>query len=1343
MKSKKILLAIIVLAVFTFGINGIYNMNKEQKNHEVKAQVTESLRLVDNAAQFQQALNERDSDIRVRTQFDSSSTFYINYNVTISPDSALNSIFYNGASGGSLFVIQPGGSLTVSSLVLGTSSYGSKVITIQNGGSLTFRRTSIIDCSTADNDIGILIENGGAAYMYSSWILKASTGIYVKNGASLSFPGPDESGRTNTISSGGNGIYYENITGNVYLNSGNLRVGRNNSENGGNTNGVVFTGSGALHVSAGNYYENTNGIVANSGTVNISGGSIYSNGTGVVVQGATVNQTGGSIYSNTDGVNINNNGNSKFIKTNGNISGNSRYSINHGNVNDGSCRVTGGTTSGYIYLAQNDNYVNSYSSYPGLAVQPSTYWLGRKLVKTDSNAVAKNEFGNVTMAPNGNWYKYIQDNDQYIVVWTGGNIYVNHINKYTNSVLAKDHLNGNIGDSWTSSSKVIDGYKLFSTPTPSSGTYTSNADITINYEYVKVSNVVAKYIDENYNTELMSETKAWGQGETYTTEKKTIDEYAYTRDSGNTTATMGDSDVEVKYYYKKISEGVDVRYIDQVKKTEIKTTAHIDGLELDPYTTKAPVIDGYVLVSSKDTITGNMTVAKTTITFEYRKLSDVTARYTDANYNTKIRDDIVTTYKEGDFYTTDLLEFEGYAYMNDYLVREGYLGDHDILVEYKYKKISEGVEAKYIDQVTKEEIADPVVIPGVEKNPYATYAKDIDGYELVLTPDNTKGELAVEKITVTYEYRKNSNVTVNHIDEITGLTLVQQQKTKYKQDDPYTTSQADIEGYTCTRVEGQANGTVVRDNITVTYYYKKDTSVTVKYVDMLDNNKEISEKVVIPGQQNDDYTTTKKDIPGYIFVETSGIVNGKMKYNPSEVIYKYKKASNVITRHIDANTGNPIVDDVVRVCKQGEKFEAYPQNLEGYIVVEEPDEKTGVMGRDDITKVFKYKKLSKGLVVKYVDILAGDILDQVTYDGNENDSISLEEKTFLGYVLYQRPESDTILLGVEPDEVVYYYKKEIENNLIGIDQETGEQIYEDIVSGIEGEPYTTIPRIVEGYEVVRTPENNNGTFTRDSINIIYEYRKTARDVIVRYMNAETGEEMESYRISGKEGDSYQAQRKEFENYELVEVVGQEVGVLSTEEKEVKYYYERITGKVSIVYEDEEGNVLLTEGTSGKVGDKYEVTIKEIEGYKIVEVIGETTGNYDKTTKEIRVRMEKVQEKPAEKGKIIVRFVDENGNTIREDYVEYGEKGDKFNYELPKIDGYKVVGNSTVKAKFIDGELVFEAKYEKIQNNVEVVDKDKEQDKEPVETGDMNVVMLVVISLVSLIGLKKLAKKYSL
>ena len=136
------------------------------------------------------------------------------------------------------------------------------------------------------------------------------------------------------------------------------------------------------------------------------------------------------------------------------------------------------------------------------------------------------------------------------------------------------------------------------------------------------------------------------------------------------------------------------------------------------------------------------------------------------------------------------------------------------------------------------------------------------------------------------------------------------------------------------------------------------------------------------------------------------------------------------------------------------------------------------MGREDITRTYKYKLVSGGLVVKYVDIKTDEILDQKVYNGNAEDVVDLEYKSIFNYfhVTELDPDYTQVTLTGEPQEVIYYYVRRSEVQFRGIDQDTGEILYTETIepTGVEGDRYQANPRTVEGYTVVKYPENREG-----------------------------------------------------------------------------------------------------------------------------------------------------------------------------------------------------------------------------------------------------------------------------
>ncbi len=126
---------------------------------------------VGNEAEFRNALEMQASVIRVRQSIDFTSPIYINYAVTIVNEGITNSLRYG--NGGSFIVVQKGGSLVLSGMIVDThsSGVGGMIgINIQQGGYVTFINSSIVDGGLANT--GILINGGGSLLLWSCEIVR-------------------------------------------------------------------------------------------------------------------------------------------------------------------------------------------------------------------------------------------------------------------------------------------------------------------------------------------------------------------------------------------------------------------------------------------------------------------------------------------------------------------------------------------------------------------------------------------------------------------------------------------------------------------------------------------------------------------------------------------------------------------------------------------------------------------------------------------------------------------------------------------------------------------------------------------------------------------------------------------------------------------------------------------------------------------------------------------------------------------------------------------------------------------------------------------------------------------
>lgn len=567
--------------------------------------------------------------------------------------------------------------------------------------------------------------------------------------------------------------------------------------------------------------------------------------------------------------------------------------------------------------------------------------------------------------------------------------------------------------------------------------------------------------------------------------------------------------------------------------------------------------------------------------------------------------------KAGDKYTTSKKEIEGYELVKIPENKDGELEVDGILVVYEYRKLTK-LTIKYIDSNTKKELIGKKEIIYKEGDSYKTLPQEIEGYEVLKVPYNKDGKVGIDEIEVVYEYRVvTSGVVVKYVDIYTNEMLVESEIIKGVENDKYTTNVKDIEGYELVKIPENANGNMEFETIEVIYQYrKKSGGVIVKYIDQVTKeNVSIEEK--INGLVNDDYSTTSKEIDGYRLVKVPINEKGKLGEKVEEVIYEYRKLAKVTIKYIDEITREEILDKTELILVEGESYITLPKDKNRYYVLTtEPENKSGVIGREDLEVIYEYRSISDGLLVKYVDKITNEVIEEKIYDGKEGDIIDLEEKKYGDYVLVDSPENNQITLTSELQQVRYYYKKKIKLEVEYVDETTGKILDREEKNGVEGEEYITLERTFSEYKLTNIPENKDGIYSRENNKVVYKYKKKSGGVIAKYIDRETGNILDKRELIGLVNDIYETEKLEFEKYKFIYSEGEPIGKMSDILTEVNYYYERKNCFVEIVYEDEEGNVILKDAIKGKVDDKYKIETKEIDGYKIIKVPENIEGVYE-------------------------------------------------------------------------------------------------------------------------------------
>lgn len=183
--------------------------------------------------------------------------------------------------------------------------------------------------------------------------------------------------------------------------------------------------------------------------------------------------------------------------------------------------------------------------------------------------------------------------------------------------------------------------------------------------------------------------------------------------------------------------------------------------------------------------------------------------------------------------------------------------------------------------------------------------------------------------------------------------------------------------------------------------------------------------------------------------------------------------------------------------------------------------------------------------------------------------------------------------------------------------DTKETLYEEInISGRIDDYYSTEDKIEEineahnnKYEFFKVDGNVTGTMKEDTIYITYWYQKKNTNVIVKYVDVDTNDELiENVEITGRIDEDYVTKDKIVEindisvnKYVLVSTTDNIKGKMSADTIEVIYYYKKVEAQAIVKFIDEDSNeeIEQREYIGGFVGDEYKTEPKDIKEYDLV------------------------------------------------------------------------------------------------------------------------------------------------
>lgn len=784
--------------------------------------------------------------------------------------------------------------------------------------------------------------------------------------------------------------------------------------------------------------------------------------------------------------------------------------------------------------------------------------------------------------------------------------------------------------------------------------------------YVRKSfNYVIKYyyggVEDPVNK--IEGTKLYGEIVAYEDRPKEGYSFDYTDPKeGSITIKEYDGLNIINVYYKKNPYSYTINYYyDNVKeeKATINETADFDT-EINYDSKLKP---GYVLEKtepSEGKIRISTDATKNVINVYYvRKESTIKIKYIDMISNAELTTAEEVTGKVFDTY--DVLEkkknIPGYELVESPNPSKiEFVEDKVVEVTFYYAKQTK-VIVKYVEKDTNNILQGPLEIPGYENKPYTTNKKEIAGYTYVGSTDNVSGNMTVDPITeVIYYYLQNTQVVVEHVDRNTE-TVMETETYSGKVGDTYETKAKDFSGYALVEEPSAEtkSGKMVKGGITLRYYYAKiSEGVNEKHIDKYTNR--VLHEELHKGNEGDSYKIDPKTFDGYDLVEEMRPANseGIFTVETQEVKYYYIRKIKVVAKYIDVTTGNEIIDSIVQNGHEGDPYKTEAKELSDWVYLSErkPDNSEGIMtvtidseGNEvpEIEVKYYYAPRAGGVLEKHIDVKSGKVIESKRYDGKIGDSYITKEKEIEGYDIVEsmKPTNPTGTMTKEQIEVNYFYIRKTKVIVEYIDKISGEKLQEigtygekrdstEEILGHEGDPYETIEKTFENYEIIKEeyPNNTTGTMvvtskvdgTAETVTYVrYYYIFSNSKVNVEYIDVMTGNKIkEDKLLIGNEGTSYEIKDEAIDGWDIVkEVCENQIGSMSKNEINVKLYYIKKT-RVVVEYREVGVDKKIADDVviNGHEGDSYKAEQKDIENFNFVKSTQNTSG--DMTKEEIKV-----------------------------------------------------------------------------------------------------------------------------
>ncbi|EAD4090822.1 class 1 internalin InlJ [Listeria monocytogenes] len=276
-----------------------------------------------------------------------------------------------------------------------------------------------------------------------------------------------------------------------------------------------------------------------------------------------------------------------------------------------------------------------------------------------------------------------------------------------------------------------------------------------------------------------------------------------------------------------------------------------------------------------------------------------------------------------------------------------------------------------------------------------------------------------------------------------------------------------------------------------------------------------------------------------------------------------------------------------------------------------------------VTTPFEAPQPIKGedVTVHYLDDKGEKLADDEVLSGNLDDPYTSSAKDIPDYTLTTTPDNATGTFTTTSQSVTYVYTKNIvaaEPVTVNYVDDTGKTLApSEILNGNVGDTYNATAKQIDGYTLSAEPTNATGQFTSSAQTVNYIYTKNPAPekgvVEIHYVDEDNKQLNSTTEISGTIGDNYTTEPKTIEGYTLTTTPGNATGTFTTGSQTVTYVYTKnieAAEPITVNYVDANGKTLApSETLNGTIGDTYNATAKQIDGYTLSAEPTNATGQF--------------------------------------------------------------------------------------------------------------------------------------